>query len=198
MNQLDRTDPDDPEEWLRALIKAKPGDGTGAEDELSLLRAAVVSHQQEVERQLLQNADSDDHAWQKMRFRLKREDLLTDRKTPLLWATALAASLVLGVVIVQRPTGDAIVALQVEPPVLRGAPPLARVDKPLDQARALAQALKSIDPALQLYWYADVATIDFSVTKERIIEAEERLNALPFQPQVRLNLGRNRVQLRGP
>ncbi len=113
-------------------------------------------------------------------------------------AAVLSALVVAGAgLLLPRTQVDIPGAIHSEPPILRGAEMHLSVPDPESEARQLFTFLKTVDPNTRLYWYEGAATFDFSVSKEQVLSTEERLNALPFSPPVRLSLGTNRVTVSG-
>lgn len=190
-------EPDDLDAWLRSLSK-RPAPGKPAPlTEESAMRQAILNYHQREEEALLNAANlaNDDHAWQRMRFRLKSEGLAGKRPAWQIWMPAAAAAVVLAAVMVpnlmQGPGNDSVVVSYAEPPVLRGPVPETAVPDPLKAAQQLATQLRAFDPAVRLFWFGNVATIDFEAKPEQL-DAMAPLLKGAF-PSVKLRTGWNQL-----
>ncbi len=198
----DASDDADTDDWLLSLA----GHHTDTSIEDSAIRQAILGYHQRQNESSLASASllSDDHAWQRMRFRLKREGLLAaQRQTWHIWApAAMAAAVVLAVVMVpslwQSQLPSPVVVSYADPPTLRSVSGIATqtMTDPLKTAQQIAARLHSFDPSVKLYWYEGVATLDFDVQPEQISDMLALLK--PTHPQVVLRPGWNRVVLTQP
>lgn len=162
------------------------------------MQQIIISHHQRLEAERLKDAQSTEHAWQQLRFRLRREGLL---KSPADWKTwapvALAAGLLMALAVpLLMPAG--INVQYTAPSSLRGGALHFEVRDPLDQAKDLAQQLKALDPAVKLHWFEGTATIDVRLQAAQLDQAEAMLRAALDTPDVRLHPGFNRLTLAAP
>jgi len=146
----------------------------------------------------------EEHALQRLRFRLKQEGLL---KRPFrrwtLWLPAAAVSMLLAVVGVKLylPGSQGVVYAVVyeEPPRYRGAVVQVqlRADKPLETARQLAVALDKLGAQPRLYAWQGSAVLDFEATPETLTAIRRDLpdDKLPADT---LRVGLNRLVFNEP
>lgn len=176
---------DDIEAWLRKL-QGKDGQPTDAE--ARALRQAIAARAAEIDKEVGQG---DDHAWQQLRFRLRREGLVQGgRPAWARWVPAAAvATLAFGFgLAVLWPQGDADIAFSPDaPPVLRGAPmapPIAVADPQRSARRAAAIVGAEARPAA--WFHQERATLDFEIDAARVAQTQKELQrewlAVTIQP----------------
>lgn len=195
MNNTSQDEPedDDAEVWIARLRASRSAEPTPDNEEDRAMYQAIVNYHREQEAELLKDAQSDDHAWQQMRFRLKKEGLLQSNpwKT---WVPMAMAAAVLAAVVLPTLMGPGIDVLDTEPATLRGSGLSFQVQDPLKLAKAVAKDLKPLDPSLKLHWFGGVATIDVDLEAAELDQAEGMLRKQAPGREVRLNLGFNRLE----
>lgn len=188
---------DDIDAWLDRLSRGPRTDVLTPLTEESAMRRAILNFHQPAEESLLASAKlaDDDHAWQHMQFRLKREGLMAMRPAWRVWVPAAAAAMLLAAVVVPKmlhgPGNDVVLVSYGEPPKLRGGFPEVASAEALEVAQQLATHLRKFDPAVRLFWYEGSATIDFEANAEQL-EAIVQLIKPDF-PNVKLRAGWNRL-----
>lgn len=181
---------DDIEAWLRKLQR-KDGPVTDAEAEA--LRQAIAAHAAQGEKPA---GDGDDHAWQQLRFRLRREGLVQGgRPAWTRWVPAAAvATLALGVgLAVLWPPGDPELAFNPDaPPTLRGAAGQQEivVADPRRGARRAA-AIVGAEARPLAWFHQDRATLDFEIDATRVAQTRKELQS--EWPAVAVQPGYNRL-----
>lgn len=166
-----------------------------SEEEERLMQQIIISHHLRLEAESLEGAPSTDHAWQQLRFRLKREGLLKSQPDWRTWAPmALAAGLLVAVAVPLLMPAS-INVQYTAPSSMRGGALHFEVRDPLGQAKDLATQLKALDPAVKLHWFEGTATIDMQLQATQLDQAEAMLRAALNTPQVRLQPGFNRLTL---
>lgn len=195
MNQTsqDPTD-DDGEAWIARLRAARTAEPTAANEEDRALYQVIMRQHREEEAELLKGAQSDDHAWQQLQFRLKKEGLLKTSNPWKTWVPMAMAAALLAAVALPSLMAPGIDVLESEPATLRGSGQVFPVPDPLKVAKAVAKELKSLDASLKLHWYGGVATIDTDLKAADLDRAEGIVSSkLPPGKNVRLQLGFNRL-----
>jgi hypothetical protein len=187
---------DDLADWLRQLRNAQHQEDSPATVENKAMYQAIVENHRADIAELLEDAQTDDHAWQQMRFRLKRENLLQPKRWKTWLPLAMAAS-ILAVVMLPTLKGAGVEVLDSEPTALRGGAMAFQVADPLKQAKSVAKELKSLDPSLKLHWFGGVATIDVDLEAAELDPAEAILRQLVPTRAVRLAIGFNRLEFSG-
>lgn len=144
---------------------------------------------------------SEDHALQRLRFRLKQEGLLRRpiRHWPS-WLPAAAVAMLLAVVGVRLHWPEpelpqvAYAVVYEEPPRYRGAVSQVRVraDKPLTAARELAAALEKLGAQPRLYAWQGEAIVDFEATPDTWAALQKDLPAFIVPADARRD-GLNRL-----
>jgi hypothetical protein len=191
----DPLDDEDGEAWIARLRAARTAEPTAANEEDRAMYQVIMRQHREEEAELLKDAQSDDHAWQQMRFRLKREGLLQTTSAWTTWVPVAMAAAVLAAVALPMLMAPGIDVLDSEPAVLRGGGQRFQVEDPLKVAKAVAKELKPNDPGLKLHWYRSVATIDTDLKAADLDRAEAILRSkVPAGKEVRLQLGFNRLE----
>jgi len=196
MNQIPQ-DPrdDDGEAWIARLRAARTADPTAANEEDRALYQVVMRQHREEEAELLKDAQSDDHAWQQMRFRLKKEGLLKTSNPWKTWVSMAMAAALLAAVALPSLMAPGINVLESEPATLRGGGQIFKVPDPLKVAKGVAKELKPLDPSLKLHWHGGVATIDTDLKAADLDRAEGIVSSkVPPGKDVRLQLGFNRLE----
>lgn len=195
------TDPGDDRDldaWLDGLAGRSP---RGEDDpELQVLRQAVLARA----RASLPEPDTaaDAAAWERLRFRLRREGLASSRMPARRWVPAAAAAvLVLGVAVTFW-TGRSddelqqVAVVEDMAPVFRGGPePIAATfADPTLEARRVAVALKRVQVQATVYVQPGQAVVDFEVDPAAVavVEAAVRKQV----PGATLRPGVNRLVFR--
>lgn len=186
---------DDVEVWIERLRSARTAEPTAANEEDRAMYKAIMRHHREEEAELIKDAQSDDRAWQQMRFRLRKEGLIQATNPWKTWApVAIAAALLVAVALPTLIT-PGIDVLGSEPATLRGGGQNFQVQDPLKVAKAVAQELKLLDAGLKLHWHSGVATIDTDLKAADLDRAEAILRSkVPEGKNIRLQLGFNRLE----
>ncbi|MCW2314356.1 hypothetical protein [Rhodoferax antarcticus] len=185
----------DVESWFKQLRSSQTDEPTAANEEDRVMYQAIIQNHRQKDAELLEGAQSHDHAWQQMRFRLKREGLLQSFgawKTwmPMAMAAALVAAVALPMLLV-----PGIDVLDTEPTMMRGSGLNFKVSQPLPVAKDVAKELKALDPELELHWYGGVATIDTDLEASELDQAEAIIRSkIPQGQGIRLNIGFNRLE----
>jgi hypothetical protein len=180
--------------WLRKLRNARDQDDSSESLQDKMMYQAIVEQHRAKNAQLLEGAISDDHAWQQMRFRLKREGLL-QRSSWKTWVPVSLAAAVLAAVVLPTVLGSGVDVLVTEPQTLRGGGLSIQAPYPLTLAKSIAKDLKALDPSLKLHWFGGVATIDLDLEAGEIAQAEDIIRNKVPGSGVRLNQGFNRLEV---
>lgn len=206
------TDDDDVDAWIARLRAVKSAAPTAANEEDKATYEAIMRYHEQEEAQLLKGAQNESHAWQQMRFRLKKEGLLNTKSAMNSWLPmAMAAALLAAVAIPvwmdqgrnpsevsQRPVDSLsyeVAVLDTEPATFRGGGQHFKADEPLKLAKVVAKELAKFDPGLKLHWYGGMATIDTDLKEADLDQAEAvLLNRAPEARAIRLQLGFNRLE----
>jgi hypothetical protein len=162
--------------WVEGLA------GRSADDrEAQVLREAILAHGREQEQQAAPPEASDDAAWQRMRFRLRREGLVTGGRPA--WRTWVPASAVAALVLalavpafIGRGADDYPFSTD-EPPTMRGGPAVQEfsVADPLRSARKVAGIVSRQDPATRVYHHGGNATVDFELSPSAVTALNQEL-----------------------
>lgn len=204
-------DDDDVDAWIARLRAVKSAAPTEANEEDKATYEAIMRYHEHEEAELLKDAQSESHAWQQMRFRLKREGLLNTGSTKNVWLPmAMAAALMAAIALpiwmdrggepsqASRPVDSPsyeVAILDTEPATVRGGGHHFKNDEPLKLARVVAKELAKFDPGLKLHWYGGMATIDTDLKETDLDQAEAVLhNRVPGARAIRLQLGFNRLE----
>lgn len=189
-------DDGDIEGWLSNL-SARRGQSTarpGKEEQA--LRKAILNRAGA--QQTGQDSKTDDPAWQRMRFRLRRERLVPPHRPRWgLWlSSAAVATLALTVAVVprlQKTTDPALRIVEDEPPMLRGTAPATVLvaASPLENARRVAGITARLDGKPVVYLQAGIATVDFELDIAALPAAE--LEIKRAFPQANIKAGFNRL-----
>lgn len=141
----------------------------------------------------------EEHALQRLRFRLRQEGLLN--RSPrrwTFWLPAAAAAMLLAAVSVNlyspRSRGVEYAANLEEPPRYRGSVEQVPVltDQPLETARQLAHIMEKLGAQPRLYVWQGNAILDFEATPETLAALQR--NPLTFRlPADALRAGMNRL-----
>lgn len=191
-------DDQDLEDWIRSLHShAQPASSQDSHDPKAL-RHAILAHHRRHHHALLADALSDDHAWQRMQFRLKRSRGTGWKKTGWWVPTAMAAALVMALT-VPLMSHHSVAVIDGPPVALRGASaaPIV-VASPLKLAQAIARDMRALDPHIKLHWHQATATLDMSLEGHQLEAAEAVLTKHLPQTPLRLNMGQNRLVLIAP
>jgi len=187
-------DDDDIEAWVRKLS----GKDGAPDAETRALRRAIEVH---VQRQSSPpDAGSDDAAWQQLRFRLRRERLVTGGKPA--WRTWIPAAAVAALVAVLGlpmllPTPDPDVAVNYgAPPVLRGAegPQEIAVADPLKSARRAAVIAGKQEGRPLVWFHEGRATVDFEMDPAAVAPTQKDMQR--EWPEAKVQPGLNRFVFR--
>lgn len=155
---------DDVDSWVNRLAGR---DGHGTDTETQTLRRAVMTHAARQEaREGLDDPAAADAAWQRMRFRLRRERLIIGHVPN--WrawaATSAVAALVMALAVPMLMSQRDLPVTGGDPPIMRGAPATdIIVPDPLAAAQKAARILKPFDSNPKLYVVQGVATLDFEL-----------------------------------
>ena len=200
---MNNTPPDEPEDdvdaWIARLRAARSADPSAGSVEDQAMRQAIIEYHQRQEAELLKDAQSHDHAWQQMRFRLKKEGLLQAATPWKTWVPVAMAAAILAVVALPSLMAPGIDVLGTEPATLRGGGHSFKVQDPLGVAKGIAKELKALDPGLKLHWVGGVATIDTDLEAAALDRAEDIVRSkVPPGKDIRLQPGFNRLELSAP
>lgn len=128
--------------------------------------------------------ESIQHQWQRLRFALKRGDVLPGAAPPVWrrWPAVggLAAAVLAAVVLLQLPRGEDLD----EPPTLRGELVLRqqRVAEPAARAKAFAAALTEAGLAPGRYRHEQAYIVDVNLKPERVEAARPAFATLGLEP----------------
>jgi hypothetical protein len=168
---------DDLNAWLRGLS------GEGAADSETVALAQAIARSHKAARTLsvdLQSPEAENHVWQQMRFRLRREGLLGKQETEhtgrirwQLWAPAAAVATIVAVLVVpnfwetEEPLQVSV--LNREAPNYRSGAARNEIASkdPLVSAQQFAQKLAKKQLAPTLYFYGGTATLDFDLPADQ-------------------------------
>lgn len=190
-------DDHDIDEWIEQLA----GRSEGPPEPRTL--NAVLAARAEAERRRLEQAHGlqagEEHALQRLRFRLKHEGLLK-RPTPrwMLWLPAAAAAVLVAVVGVRllapAPQDTLYAVAQEEPPRYRGAIHELQVPsaQTLEAVRRSAAALDALGAQPRLYAWQGSATLDFDAAPETLAALHKELAPYGLPPDA-LRTGPNRL-----
>jgi len=189
----EKPEDDDVDVWLARLRASRSTKPTADNEEDRAMYQAIIQHHRDQEAELLKDAQSNDHAWQQMRFRLKREGLLQSSpwKT---WMPMAMAAAVLATVVLPTLMGPSIDVLDTEPATIRGSGLSFQVQDPLKLAKTVAKELKPLDPSLKLHWFGGMVTIDIDLDATELDQAEGIIRQQVPGREVRLNIGFNRLE----
>lgn len=193
MAQRPEHDDDDTDGWVDRL-RGAPGP---RDAEAEALRAAVRAH---AERTEPEPAASDDHAWQQLRFRLRREKLIAGGKPAWrTWAPMAAAAMLmvaLGLPVLMQPGLPDVPVREGEAPTLRGGsePQQFTVGDPLRTARKVAGIAARQNGRPVVYFHDGIATVDFEWNAAAAADDEKDLKR--ELPQADLQPGLHRFVFR--
>lgn len=181
------------EEWVEALAGRTPPQADDAR-----VRDAVSGHAA-TQAPPAEAPGAEDHAWQQLRFRLRREKLLRAPAQATRWAVAAMVVLAAGAVFWSwqgtQPEDLGIAVAQGEMPLLRGGQPQEfAVASPRDVARRIGRQLADAKARPLAYVAASAITIDFDWDPAAQPDLERTLQH-EF-PTLRLQPGANRIVLR--
>lgn len=200
---------DDIDQWVEQLagrwgVNPSAKGAPEGPAEVRVLRE-VLAHRSAHEREVLDSTHglqaSEDHALQRLRFRLKREGLLSRPVwRRLRWLPAVAAAMLLAVAGVRLHLPEpelphvAYAFAYEEPPRYRGAVSQVpvRVDKPVASARQLAAALEKLGAQPRLYVWQGEAIVDFEATPATWDALQKDLPTLILPADAR-HVGLNRL-----
>lgn len=186
------TDDDDLDQWMDTLAGRKPASGAGqADPQAQALRAAVSRHAARIAPPPAAEADAkraEDHAWQRLAFRLRREGP-TGRTS--VWArpwlpAAMVATLILGigVNIYWGGSNDASFAVSyTEAPQYRSGIVVIDVTaaRPVPSAQRLANAAQRFNASPRVYVFGGKAVLDLEVPADMVasLKKEFERNEVP-------------------
>lgn len=193
--QHEKPEADDAEDWLARLRASRNAEPTAENEEDRAMYHAIIQHHQQQEAQLLKDAQSDDHAWQQMRFRLKKEGLFQAGISWKTWMPMAMAAALLASVALPNLMPPGIDVLDSPPAALRGGGMSIKAHEPLKTAKRIAQKIKALDPNLRLHWFGGVATIDVELDANKLDQAEAIIRTVS-EPgrEIRLKPGFNRLE----
>lgn len=184
-----QSSPDHPEsaieEWLEEL--STPVDNKAFEkisDTAAVLRRASAREANAVRHAGLDTPEAQAHAFEQLRFRLRREGIHFHRERPRRWWTGGAAAVAvvaIGLTIHQlmREPVDPWLSFEREAPSMRGSGSSERaVANPLADARRLARGLHNAGLQPILYIQADRVTVSFAIEEHQV----PQINGAVLQP----------------
>jgi len=185
---------EDVDAWVNGLAGSPGAEPAGPQ--VQALRRAVLAQYESQEL----SAATDDPAWQQLRFRLRRERLITaGRPSWRVWVPAAAAAMLAVALAVPMlmPSGDADFPVgQDAPPVLRGGHSAQElyVRDPLGSARKAARIVAQRQGRPVLHFHEGRSTLDFEIEAAAAAETEKELKR-EF-PQAVVQSGLNRLVFR--
>lgn len=187
---------DDLDAWLAALRGPQvgsPKDQTTEVHETDMLRNAVL-------RASLQASEptvDDNHAWQRLQFRLRQEGLARKQPASKTWLMAAAVAglgiCLAGTVAWQMTAVPGVEFVQNEPPEWREADANSAEinDDPRQQAHSIADALTAKGTAAKVYEFRGKYVVEFKVEGEKLYEIRRTTGLMGLRAQIAL--GKNRI-----
>jgi hypothetical protein len=180
--------------WVHGLAAPQEG-GEPPDPEAEALRQAVLAYASSSEQAVPATAADEDAAWQRMRFRLRRERLIVrGGATWRTWMPATAVATVLMALVVpalMRDDADDFPYATTEAPGLRGsAAQEFAVPDPLTSARKAAMIISRQDKTVSVYLHEGTATVDFEIGLSAGADLQEELKRA--FPQAAIQPGFNR------
>ena len=180
--------------WVHALAAPQEG-GEPPDPEAEALRQAVLAYASSSQQAVPATAADEDAAWQRMRFRLRRERLIVrGGATWRTWMPATAVATVLMALVVpalMRDDADDFPYATTDAPGLRGsAAQEFAVPDPLSSARKAAMIISRQDKTVRVYFHEGTATVDFEIRPSAGADLQEELKRA--FPQAAIQPGFNR------